>query len=181
MDLLKPLIALLAVVNPIGGVPFALALTQGMSLDERQHTLRVSAFSAFCVIAISGLFGRHSISSFGILIASFQVGGGMLLISPLYMRHAQPAESGKVDVEDGRSKVDAGASVAVVPLTIPLLTGPASYAAFTAAGRIAKLLGRTGINVMTRLMGLILAARAVKLLADGLVKLFPIPASPTLR
>ena len=40
---------------------------------------------------------------------------------------------------------------------------------------------RTGINVMTRLMGLILAAMAVELLADGLVKLFPILASPTLR
>jgi multiple antibiotic resistance protein len=47
---------------------------------------------------------------------------------------------------------------------------------FMASGRIAKLLGTTGINVMTRLMGLILAAMAVELLADGLVKLFPILA-----
>ena len=212
MDLLKPLIALLAVVNPIGGVPFFLAFTQRLSSDERQHTLRVSAFSAFSVIAISGLAGLHIISCFGLSIASFQVGGMLLLISSLHMLNAQPAESGKDDVEEGRSKVDAGASVAVVPLTIPLLTGPATistlviyaektrtvlehavlvgygvviglatHAAFAASGRIAKLLGRTGINVMTRLMGLILAAMAVALLADGLVKLFPILASPTLR
>ena len=45
------------------------------------------------------------------------------------------------------------------------------------AVRIARVLGRTGINVMTRLMGLILAALAVELLADGLSKLFPIQAS----
>ena len=62
-----------------------------------------------------------------------------------------------------------------------VVIGLATHAAFAASGRIAKLLGRTGINVMTRLMGLILAAMAVALLADGLVKLFPILASPTLR
>ena len=106
MDLLKPLIALLAVVNPMGAVPFFLAFAQGLRRAERLRTLRVSAFSAFCVIAISGLAGLHSISFFGISIASFQVGGGMLLlISSLHMLNAQPAESGKDDVEEGRSKV----------------------------------------------------------------------------
>ena len=213
MDLLKPLIALLAIVNPTGAVPFFLAFTQGLSRTERQRTLRVSSFSAFCVIAISGVAGLQIIGFFGISIASFQVGGGMLLlISSLHMLNAQPAESGKDDLVEGQSKADIGLSVAVVPLTIPLLTGPATistvviyaektqtflqhavlvgygvviglatYAAFAASGRIARVLGRTGINVMTRLMGLILAAMAVELLADGLVKLFPILASPTLR
>lgn len=213
MDLLKPLIALLAVVNPIGVVPFFLAFTQGMTRAERLHTLRVSSFSAFCVIAISGLAGLQIIGFFGISIASFQVGGGMLLlISALHMINAQPAESGKEDVEEGHAKASAGASVAVVPLTIPLLTGPATistmviyaqktryfwehavlvgyavvigvatYAAFAASGRIARVLGSTGINVMTRLMGLILASMAVELLADGLIKLFPVLASAALR
>ncbi len=206
MDLLKPLIALLAIVNPIGAVPFFLALTQGLSAAQRQRTLRVSAFTAFCVIAVSGLAGLHIIAFFGISIASFQVGGGiLLLLSAMHMLNAKPAESGKDDVDEGQAKVDAGASIAVVPLTIPLLTGPATistmviyaektrsflehavlvgygvviglatFLAFTAAGRIARVLGQTGINVMTRLMGLILAAMAVELLADGLGKLFPV-------
>jgi len=213
MDLLKPLIALLAIVNPVGAVPFFLAFTQGLSREQRLRTLRVSAFSAFCVIAVSGIAGLQIIGFFGISIASFQVGGGMLLlISSLHMLNAQPAESGKDDLVDGQSRADAGVSIAVVPLTIPLLTGPATistvviyaektrnfwehavlvgygvviglatYMAFAASGRIARVLGRTGINVMTRLMGLILAAMAVELLADGLVKLFPILASPTLK
>ena len=55
-----------------------------------------------------------------------------------------------------------------------VVIGLATFIAFSAAGRIARVLGSTGINVMTRLMGLILAAMAVELLADGLVKLFPI-------
>ncbi len=149
------------------------------------------------------------IDFFGISIASFQVGGGvLLLLSALSMLHAQPAESKPSDVAEGNQKVDAGDSIAVVPLTIPLLTGPATistmmiyaerarqawelavlvgygvvvglvtFIAFSLAERIAKLLGTTGINVMTRLMGLLLAAVAVEIMADGLTKLFPILGS----
>lgn len=213
MDLLKPLIALLAIVNPIGVIPFFIAFTQNFNRAQRLRTIRVSAFSAFVVVAVSAVAGLRIIEFFGISIASFQVGGGMLLlISSLQMLNAQPAESKPSDVVEGTEKADAGASIAVVPLTVPLLTGPATistiviyaektrhlwehavlvaygvviglvtYAVFSAAGRIAKVLGRTGINVMTRLMGLILAAMAVELLADGLVKLFPVLAAPAGR
>ena len=209
MDLLKPLIALLAIVNPIGVVPFFIHFTQNFSRAQRQRTIRIAAFSAFLVVSVSALAGLKIIEFFGISIASFQVGGGtLLLISALQMLSAQQAETTPTDVSEGDEKVDAGASIAVVPLTIPLLTGPATistmviysqrsvhwweqavlvgygvvvgiaaFAAFTASGRIAKLLGRTGINVMTRLMGLILAALAVEIMADGLTQLFPILGS----
>jgi multiple antibiotic resistance protein len=210
MDLFKPLVALLAIVNPIGVVPFFIHFTQNFTRAERQRTIRISAFTAFVVIAVSAVAGLRIIEFFGISIASFQVGGGtLLLISALAMLNAQPAESKPADVTEGDQKVDAGASIAVVPLTIPLLTGPATistmviyaertrhwweqavlvgygvvvgvatFVAFSAAGGIARWLGRTGINVMTRLMGLILAALAVEIMADGLAKLFPVLASP---
>lgn len=209
MDIYKPLVALLAIVNPIGVVPFFIHFTQSFTRAQRQRTIAVSAFSAFVVIAVSALAGLKVIEFFGISLASFQVGGGtLLLISSIQMLNAQPAETRREDVTEGSSKVDAGASIAVVPLTIPLLTGPATistmviyadktrhwweqavlvgygvvvalvtYLVFSASGRIAKVLGTTGINIMTRLMGLILAAVAVELLADGLQKLFPILAS----
>ena len=61
------------------------------------------------------------------------------------------------------------------------VVGAVAFAAFSAAGRIAKLLGRTGINVMTRLMGLILAALAVEIMADGLTQLFPVLAAAGVR
>jgi multiple antibiotic resistance protein len=209
MDLLKPLIALLAIVNPIGVLPFFIHFTSNLSREQRRRTIRVSAFSAFVVIAVSAVAGLKVIEFFGISLASFQVGGGcLLLISSLAMLNAQPAETKPGDIDEGQEKVDAGASIAVVPLTIPLLTGPATistvviyaektrhlwelgvlvgygvviglvtWLVFSASGRIARVLGRTGINVMTRLMGLILAAMAVELLADGLTKLFPVLAS----
>ena len=208
MDIYKPLVALLAIVNPIGVIPFYIHFTEGFTRQQRQRTIRVAAFSAFVVIAVSAVAGLRIIEFFGISLASFQVGGGtLLLISALQMLNAQPAETRKEDVTEGQDKVDAGDSIAVVPLTIPLLTGPATistmviyadktrhwwevaflvgygvvigvsvWLAFSAAGRIAKVLGKTGINVMTRLMGLILAALAVEVMSDGLIKLFPVLA-----
>jgi len=213
MDLLKPLIALLAIVNPIGVIPFFIAFTQNFGREQRRRTILVASFTVFVVIAASAVAGLKIIEFFGISLASFQVGGGtLLLISSLQMLNAQPAEAKPSDVDDGNQKADAGASIAVVPLAIPLLTGPATistiviyaektrhfwehavlvgyglviglvtYGAFAASGRIAKVLGRTGINVMTRLMGLILAAMAVELLADGLIKLFPVLGSAPAR
>jgi multiple antibiotic resistance protein len=58
-----------------------------------------------------------------------------------------------------------------------IVIGLSVWLAFSLSGRIAQVLGKTGINVMTRLMGLILAALAVEVMSDGLVKLFPILAS----
>ena len=213
MDLLKPLIALLAIVNPIGVIPFFIHFTQSFTREQRQRTIRVSAFTAFIVVSVSALAGLKVIEFFNISLASFQVGGGtLLLISAIQMLNAKPAEARQDDVKEGADKADAGASIAVVPLTIPLLTGPATistmviyaektrhwwelgvlvgygvvvglvtFAVFTASGRIARVLGQTGINIMTRLMGLILAALAVELLADGLTKLFPVLASHLTR
>ncbi len=209
MDIYKPLVALLAIVNPIGVIPFFIHFTQGFNREQRQRTIRVSAFSAFVVIAVSALAGLKIIEFFGISLASFQVGGGMLLlISALQMLNAQPAGTSREELSEADTKLDAGASIAVVPLTIPLLTGPATistmviyaektrhwwqlavlvgygvvigvsvWIAFSLSGRIARVLGKTGINVMTRLMGLILAALGVEIMSDGLVKLFPILAS----
>ena len=203
---IKPLITLLAIVNPIGVIPFFIHFTRNFSAVQRRKTVRVAAFTAFLVIAVSALFGLQILQFFGISLASFQVGGGLLLLmSAIQMLHAQPAESRPQDVDEGVSRADSGASIAVVPLTIPLLTGPAAistvviyadkskhfwnlavlvgyglviglatWLALSAAGRIGKFMGQTGINVMTRLMGLILAAIAVEVMSDGLVKLFPV-------
>ena len=127
MDMLKPLIALLAIVNPIGAIPFFLHFTQNLSDAQCRRTIRVASITSFMVIAVSAIAGLQIIEFFGITIASFQVGGGLLLlISSLNMLNAQQAESRGSDVGDGQAKADAGDSVAVVPLTIPLLTGPAT-------------------------------------------------------
>lgn len=203
----KPLITLLAVVNPLAIVPFFIHYTEGFSPLQRRDTVITASISAFLVIAVSALLGLQVLEFFGISLASFQVGGGMLLLaSALNMLNARPAEAKPAtqDLEQGAEKAAMGASIAVVPLTIPLLTGPATISTvviyaeraqtvwqmstlvgygvvialatavcFALAEPIARVLGKTGISVMTRLMGLILAALAVEVMAVGLGKLFP--------
>jgi multiple antibiotic resistance protein len=188
-------------------VPFFIHYTEGFSPAQRRDTVITASLTAFLVIAISALLGLQVLEFFGISLASFQVGGGMLLLaSSLNMLNARPAEAKPMtqDMEHGAEKAAMGASIAVVPLTIPLLTGPATistvviYAdraqtfwqmstlvgygvvigvataiSFALADPIARVLGKTGISVMTRLMGLILAALAVEVMALGLIKLFP--------
>jgi multiple antibiotic resistance protein len=206
MDL-KPLLTLLAIVNPLAIVPFFIHYTQGFPADLRRRTVLVASFTAFAVIAASALLGLQILAFFGISLASFQVGGGMLLLtSALNMLNAQPAEAKRDggELAEGAQKAAMGASIAVVPLAIPLLTGPATISTvviyaeqahtvlqvallvgygvvialatavcLSLAEVIERVLGRTGINVMTRLMGLILAALAVEVMALGLMKLFP--------
>ncbi|MDD5325771.1 MAG: MarC family protein [Polaromonas sp.] len=207
MDI-KPLVTLLAIVNPLAIVPFFIHYTQGFSSVQRRRTIAIASFSAFLVIATSALAGLQILEFFSISLSSFQVGGGMLLlISSMNMLNAQPAEVKPQtnEMEDGAEKAAKGASIAVVPLTIPLLTGPATMSTvviyaekaktffqlgtlvgygvvvalatalcFSLAHPIARVLGKTGIDVMTRLMGLILAALAVEVMAGGLSNLFPV-------
>jgi multiple antibiotic resistance protein len=201
----KALVTLLAIVNPLACVPFFIHYTQGFTHEQRKRTILVASFSVFVVIAASALLGLKLLEFFGITLASFQVGGGMLLLtSSLAMLNAQPAEAKSAQADMSDADMAARTSIAVVPLTIPLLTGPATmstvviyaekaktflqlstlvgygivialatFICFSLASPISRILGKTGINVMTRLMGLILAALAVEVMADGLVKLFP--------
>ena len=204
----KPLVTLLAIVNPLACVAFFIHYTQDFSPDQRRRTIMISSFSAFAVIAASALLGVQILEFFGISLASFQVGGGMLLLTAaLSMLNAETphTKTNPDELQDADERAAQGASIAVVPLTIPLLTGPATMSTvviyadkaktfwelatligygvvvalatalcFSLASPIARALGKTGINVMTRLMGLILAALAVELMADGLSKLFPV-------
>ena len=90
----KPLVTLLAIVNPPAIIPFFIHYTNGFSRVQRRSVVWTSAFTAFLVIAASALLGIQILEFFSISIASFQVGGGMLLlISALNMLNAQPAEA----------------------------------------------------------------------------------------
>ena len=200
---LKPLVTLLALVNPLASIPFFIHITQGFDAALRKKTIRVTSLSVLVVLVTCALLGLRILAFFGISLAGFQVGGGVLLMmSSINMLNAQPAEA-KTSVDEASYAVS-HASVAVVPLAIPMLTGPASmstmvifadrtqnmlqmvqlllyavlvsitvFASYSLATRIARFMGRTGINVMTRLMGLVLAAMSVEVISEGLKQIFP--------
>jgi multiple antibiotic resistance protein len=202
-ELFKFGVTLLAIVNPIGGVPTFLAATEGWTDEARHRTARVTALTVFGVLAASSLFGTAILNIFGIGIPAFQIGGGILLLM-LAISMLQARESHiRQTPEEAREASDKDA-VGAVPLGIPLLAGPgaissviiaahqsdsftghlqmlipigvvavAAWATFFVAIRVARRLGTTGINIITRLMGLILAAVAVEFVYRGLIQLFP--------
>jgi multiple antibiotic resistance protein len=203
MDNFKTFISLLALVNPLGAIPFYISFTVANTRAERRRIIRIAAITVAFVIAFTTLFGQQVINFFGISVNSFQVGGGIImLLMAISMINAQPGGTKTTPEEavEGELKEN----IAVVPLAIPLLTGPGTistviiysdkahsvwqmlslvgsgiliallvFIALSAAEPISRVLGRTGINVATRLMGLMLAALSVELIVDGLTALIP--------
>jgi multiple antibiotic resistance protein len=199
----KLLIALLAIVNPLGAVPIFVAVTSGASDAERRKIARIVVVAVLVILYGAMLLGDWLLGFFGITIHSFSVGGGILiLLMAISMLHAHisPAAQTPAETREGESKE----SVAVVPLAMPLLAGPGAIstvilhthrgtglAHYTAIGFDILLLGvvlwailqlvpwisrhvsQTGINIFTRIMGLILAAVAVEFIVVGLKGLFP--------
>ncbi|HTN66045.1 MAG TPA: MarC family protein, partial [Burkholderiaceae bacterium] len=151
---------------------------------------------------------QQIIDFFGISIGSLQVGGGLIiLLTALNMLNAKAggARSTPEEETEAETKPNIGVVPLAIPfLTGPgaistvivyahemhgwlqyfglLLAAIAMAAlvvlALSMAGRIARLLGQTGINVATRLMGLILSALAVEIIANGLIRLLPALAGP---
>lgn len=123
MDILKSFISLLALINPIGAIPFFMSLTAHQADAERRRTIRIAAISVFCVIAVTTLLGQQIISFFGISVGSLEVGGGIImLLMAINMLNAQIGNSRSTPEE--RHEAEQKDNIAVVPLAIPLLTGP---------------------------------------------------------
>ncbi|WP_342612594.1 MarC family protein [Burkholderia ambifaria] len=203
MDLLKSFISLLALINPVGAVPFFLSLTAQQTDGERRRTIRIASVSVFCVMTVTTLLGQQIIDFFGISVGSLEVGGGIImLLMAINMLNAQIGNTRSTPEE--RYEAESKDNIAVVPLAIPLLTGPGSistviiyaansrhwyeragliaigaalaflcFVAMRLAEPIANWIGRTGINIATRLMGLMLSALAVEFIVNGLRALLP--------
>ncbi len=203
MDAFKTFIALIALVNPLGVLPMFISLTQDFTAAQKQRAIRTAAFTVVAVITISALLGEQIIKFFGISTASLQVSGGLLiLLMSLSMLNAQP--SGAKTTAEERDEAEHKDTIGVVPLGIPLLTGPGAmstvivlahkakgvgdygiligsglliaalvWVTLQLAQPIARVMGRTGINIATRIMGLLVAAVAVEFIVDGLLVMLP--------
>lgn len=200
----KFLIALLAIVNPLGAVPIFVALTADTPEAERKRIGKIVIATVLIILFTALLIGDGLLKFFGITIHSFSVGGGiMILLMSISMLQAHRSHISQTPEEarEGESKD----SVAVVPLAMPLLAGPGaistvilyahkdsgtSHYAIMAADIlivgfllwlvlklvpwISRHVSQTGINIFTRIMGLILAAIAIEIIASGLKGLFPV-------
>jgi multiple antibiotic resistance protein len=202
-EYVKILVALLAVINPLGAIPIFITLTPGEDLEARQKIAKTSSLSATLILLVALFAGEWMLAFFGISVSSFRVGGGILiLLMAVSMLQAQlsPTVQTKEEAEESDRKQD----IAIVPFATPLLAGPGAmstvvleahkasgvghyasislaiilvgaciWTALHLAPLISQRLGKTGINIFTRIMGLILAAIAVEFIANGLKGLFP--------
>ncbi len=202
-EYVKIFVALLVIVNPIGTMPMFLGLTAKHGAADKKRIARVASISVAVVLTMSALLGEHLLGLFGITIASFKVGGAILiLLLAISMMHAAP--SGERQTPEEAKEAEDKESIAVVPLALPLLSGPGAisttiiyaakspslahlagviaccllvaftaWVALRAATPIGSWLGKTGINVVIRIMGLLLAAVAAEIFASGIVVLLP--------
>ncbi len=201
--LFKTGIALLAIVNPIGSIPVFITATNGWSSQDKSKTANTVTLTVFLVLLISALIGEQILDFFGISIPSFQVGGGILLMMiAISMMHGKQSAS-RQTLEEAQaiaereiiavvplsipllagpgaissmiiSAQQAGGFWAHISLVIPVaVVCGIIWLSLNLSVGIAQKLGRIGINIVTRLMGLILAAMSVEFIAHGLSGLFP--------
>ena len=193
---------LTAVLDPFLAVPIFIAVTGARSDEERARLVNVVTVAVFAVLAGSALFGEQLLLLVGASLPAFRVGGGLvLLLMSLAMLNAQAG--GVRQSQDEAKELQSGELSGAVPLAVPLLAGPgaisttiiaaqaggiAHFAAILAcilavcvltwvtlrlAHPIGARLGKTGLNIATRLLGLLLAALAIQTMAEGLRQLFP--------
>lgn len=199
----KIFISLFAILDPIGIIPIIILFTAGMEASRRARVGHLASLTVCAILLVALLIGQPLLAFFGISINSFRVAGGILLllmaIKMLLGSFYEPG-TGKDEAIEGEA-VSANAIVPlstpllagpgsisaviveahkahgfqhylIMSLEIVLLSVTV-WLTFLAAPWVAQRLGKIGINVFTRLMGLILASIAVEFIANGMRGLFP--------
>lgn len=195
--LFKIFITLFTIIDPVGGAPFFLGITEGYSEKERQRIAFKACLTAFITLFLFLWLGKYILSVFHISISSFKIAGGFLLfviaLEMLFGKTTQVKTSEKETIHV-KEKEDPS----VVPLGIPYLAGPGaitttiifgqtpslldklllsitiffvilvSYIILREASRIFKYLGELGTKAVVRVLGLILASIAVEYILEGI-------------
>jgi len=200
--------ALFAMMNPIGNAGIFASMTGDSPSADQRRIAWTAAFAAMIIALITLWAGPAILSFFGISIAALRSAGGVVvLLIGLAMlrgdnthRKAQP-ETEHADQTDNPAVVPIAIPLLAGPGTMATILANAHAATglseklgfsavilgmwkltgalFTLAGPIARRLGPAGVNVMTRVMGLLLAAIAMGMLAEGLTGLFPVLSPKT--
>ncbi len=192
--LIAAFFTLFVVIDPIGLMPLFLALTKGMDAAQRRSIAIKASLIGAGILTLFTLFGEAVLGFMGISMPAFRIAGGVLLfltaLDMLFERRTK-RRKGQAQSADDPSVFPLATPLIAGPgaiATMILLTGEASgdwlleaalmgvmlgvmllvFIAFYIGGRVEKLLGETGINVVTRLLGMILAALAVQFVLEGL-------------
>jgi multiple antibiotic resistance protein len=191
--LITAFVALFVIIDPIALLPMFMAPTQGMSARDRRIIGARACIVAAFLLCVFAQYGEAVLSFVGISMPAFRIAGGILLfltaLDMLFDRRTKRRES-RAD-----NRPDPSVFPLAIPLiagpgaiaTVILLAGQnpstqgfalvigvmlsvllVTFLFFLAAGLLEKLFGKTGINVITRLLGMLLAALSVQFVLDGL-------------
>ena len=189
-DLLKSIISLFVVVNPIGKVPIFITLTEKMERQNKKLVSKNAIITTAVLLTVFAVIGIQLLSIFGISIFSFMIAGGILLfiISIEFLTHG----------EWRYNRSSASGDSGIVPLAFPLLAGPGAittvilslqaygwivsilsivfvvlvtYLILEMGNPLLRILGKRGSLVTTRVLAILLAAIAVQYVVEGVKQL----------
>lgn len=201
--LLTAFVTLFVIIDPIGLTPIFAVLTQGASAAQRRIiALRACGISVL-LLTLFGLLGEGLLGFIGISMPAFRIAGGLLLfltaLDMLFERRTRRRE-GHLDAEDDPSVFPLAMPLIAGPgamASMILLTGESQsgwigilavhlvmlvvmlmvFVLFLSAGILERGLGRTGTVVITRLLGMLLAALSVQFVIDGVRQVLPMTAA----
>ena len=197
-----------SIVDPFTAVPVFLALVGGQPRHDQARTALRAAATCFVVLSVFGIAGHFIFKFFGITLPAFKIAGGILLFAVGFeMMRAKRSDTRGTNEEalDAETKEDVGLIPLGLPLlsgpgaiaTVMMLVGKArdfpekmvvfgavavvsliAFLTLRSASLVARVLGKTGMNVIGRVMGLILAAVAMQFILAGLHEAFPLLLGP---
>jgi len=199
MDILfavSVLVAIIAIVNPIGAVSFFTGLTQGCNKEEKKEIAKKAILTATLVLIIFGLIGQYIFMVFSITIPAFRIAGGLLLFRVAFNMLYGVTPGAKITDKEKEESLEKELT-AIVPMGIPMMAGPGAistvmlyvsqgnlsnnlivfisvictmaltYVLLRNADKIFDRLGRVGSLAISRILGLILAAVAIQFIVNG--------------
>jgi multiple antibiotic resistance protein len=196
-------VTLFSVLNPVHAVPLYVAMVPVRTIETTRRVALLAATTVLLALLLALFIGEELLAFFGITLPAFQVGGGILiLLMGLSMLQGQvsPAKSTPAETEEAAQwreiavvplgtpilagagslstvivfdhQADSWSEWGTLPVGI-IVNAILCWALLHYSDGLIRLLGRTGVNVISRLMGMILVAMAVQFMADGMHGLFP--------
>jgi len=193
--LITTFVTLFVIIDPVALAPLFVALTQGMGAAERRRVALRSVVIAYGLLALFGVAGESLLQVIGISMPAFRISGGLLLflmaVDMLFERRTERREKQTATSRDDPSVFPLATPLIAGPgalATMILLSSRHSgdwaalavihgvllgllavtYLVFLGGGFIERLLGHTGVVVVTRLLGILLAALSIQFVLDGL-------------
>jgi multiple antibiotic resistance protein len=156
--------ALFPIVNPVGGAPVFLAMTEGLGDAERAQLARRIAVNAFLLVLGSIFVGTHVIEFFGLSVSVIQVGGGILVCSVAWDL-LRSADAGVPETPLRRPTPAELAARAFYPMTLPLTVGPGSISvAITLGAEVPRGISAWTIRLVASAVGTMLLALSIYVL-----------------